>query len=185
MAFLSSSSPHVAGRTRRAPPRVNTDSTFICLPLSLPLCVCVCNCRYQVQRSVFLHRDSCTLHPGLGACWLGGLKPTVHRPRIEGKVLQVEEGGVCRESERERSIMSGLPGFVNPFPRPRCLAAAAAPLGKAKLTHPGKAIMAGKHKFTDPPVQTPASLTRTRVVYKVLSVWVCARRCGPASYVVF
>ncbi|XP_044296653.1 tricarboxylate transport protein, mitochondrial [Varanus komodoensis] len=32
--------------------------------------------------------------------------------------------------------------FVSPFPRPRCLAAAA-PAGKAKLTHPGKAILAG------------------------------------------
>lgn len=33
--------------------------------------------------------------------------------------------------------------FISPFPRPRCLAAAA-PAGKAKLTHPGKAILAGK-----------------------------------------
>ncbi|XP_034026620.1 tricarboxylate transport protein B, mitochondrial [Thalassophryne amazonica] len=32
--------------------------------------------------------------------------------------------------------------FVTPFPRPRCLAAAA-PAEKAKLTHPGKAILAG------------------------------------------
>lgn len=40
--------------------------------------------------------------------------------------------------------MSGQPGFVSPFHRPRCLAAAAAPAGKAKLTHPGKAILAGK-----------------------------------------
>uniref|UniRef100_A0A3P9I521 Si:dkey-178e17.1 n=1 Tax=Oryzias latipes TaxID=8090 RepID=A0A3P9I521_ORYLA len=32
--------------------------------------------------------------------------------------------------------------FFNPFSRPRCLAAAAPP-GKAKLTHPGKAILAG------------------------------------------
>lgn len=32
--------------------------------------------------------------------------------------------------------------FVNPFHRPHCLAAAA-PAGKAKLTHPGKAILAG------------------------------------------
>ncbi|KAG7252496.1 hypothetical protein CRUP_009359 [Coryphaenoides rupestris] len=38
--------------------------------------------------------------------------------------------------------MSGGPAFVNPFHRPQCLAAAA-PSGKAKLTHPGKAIMAG------------------------------------------
>ena len=33
--------------------------------------------------------------------------------------------------------------FSSPFFRPRCLAAAA-PSGKAKLTHPGKAILAGK-----------------------------------------
>ncbi|XP_072289696.1 tricarboxylate transport protein B, mitochondrial [Eucyclogobius newberryi] len=33
-------------------------------------------------------------------------------------------------------------GFTSPFHRPRCLAAAA-PAGKAKLTHPGKAILAG------------------------------------------
>lgn len=39
--------------------------------------------------------------------------------------------------------MSGQPRFVNPFYRPQCLAAAA-PAGKAKLTHPGKAILAGK-----------------------------------------
>ncbi|KAM4578653.1 tricarboxylate transport protein B, mitochondrial [Fundulus diaphanus] len=32
--------------------------------------------------------------------------------------------------------------FVSPFCRPRCLAAAA-PAGRAKLTHPGKAILAG------------------------------------------
>ncbi|KAI4816278.1 hypothetical protein KUCAC02_008610 [Chaenocephalus aceratus] len=38
--------------------------------------------------------------------------------------------------------MSVQPRFVSPFYRPRCLAAAA-PAGKAKLTHPGKAIMAG------------------------------------------
>ncbi|KAJ8380331.1 hypothetical protein SKAU_G00011090 [Synaphobranchus kaupii] len=38
--------------------------------------------------------------------------------------------------------MSGNPTFVNPFHRPHCLAAAA-PGGKAKLTHPGKAILAG------------------------------------------
>lgn len=39
--------------------------------------------------------------------------------------------------------MSSQAGFVNPFCRPQCLAAAA-PAGKAKLTHPGKAILAGK-----------------------------------------
>lgn len=39
--------------------------------------------------------------------------------------------------------MSGQPRFVSPFYRPQCLAAAA-PAGKAKLTHPGKAILAGK-----------------------------------------
>ncbi|KAJ0019250.1 hypothetical protein NQD34_006819 [Periophthalmus magnuspinnatus] len=33
-------------------------------------------------------------------------------------------------------------GFMSPFHRPRCLAAAA-PAGKARLTHPGKAILAG------------------------------------------
>ncbi|MBN3298898.1 TXTP protein, partial [Amia calva] len=38
--------------------------------------------------------------------------------------------------------MSGNPVFVSPFHRPHCLAAAA-PAGKAKLTHPGKAILAG------------------------------------------
>ncbi|KAG9335720.1 hypothetical protein JZ751_004255 [Albula glossodonta] len=38
--------------------------------------------------------------------------------------------------------MSGNPKFVNPFHRPHCLAAAA-PAGQAKLTHPGKAILAG------------------------------------------
>ncbi|KAJ8338785.1 hypothetical protein SKAU_G00355710 [Synaphobranchus kaupii] len=38
--------------------------------------------------------------------------------------------------------MSGSPIFVSPFHRPHCLAAAA-PAGKAKLTHPGKAILAG------------------------------------------
>lgn len=41
------------------------------------------------------------------------------------------------------AVMSGQPRFVNPFHRPQCLAAAA-PAGKAKLTHPGKAILAGK-----------------------------------------
>ena len=35
--------------------------------------------------------------------------------------------------------------FVSPFHRPRALAAAA-PAGKAKLTHPGKAILAGKFR---------------------------------------
>lgn len=40
--------------------------------------------------------------------------------------------------------MFGQPGFVSPFHRPRCLAAAAPATGKAKLTHPGKAILAGK-----------------------------------------
>lgn len=40
-------------------------------------------------------------------------------------------------------IMQGRGTFISPFPRPRCLAAAA-PAGKAKLTHPGKAILAGK-----------------------------------------
>lgn len=39
--------------------------------------------------------------------------------------------------------MSAQPRFVSPFYRPQCLAAAA-PAGKAKLTHPGKAILAGK-----------------------------------------
>ncbi|MBN3311663.1 TXTP protein, partial [Atractosteus spatula] len=38
--------------------------------------------------------------------------------------------------------MSGNPSFVSPFRRPQCLAAAA-PAGKTKLTHPGKAILAG------------------------------------------
>ncbi|KAK2837855.1 hypothetical protein Q5P01_015067 [Channa striata] len=33
--------------------------------------------------------------------------------------------------------------FVSPFSGPRCLAAAAPAAGKAKLTHPGKAILAG------------------------------------------
>ncbi|XP_061529413.1 tricarboxylate transport protein B, mitochondrial [Phycodurus eques] len=33
--------------------------------------------------------------------------------------------------------------FSRPFCTPRCLAAAAAPVGKSKLTHPGKAILAG------------------------------------------
>lgn len=43
------------------------------------------------------------------------------------------------------AVMSGQPRFVNPFYRPQCLAAAAAaPAGKAKLTHPGKAILAGR-----------------------------------------
>ena len=40
--------------------------------------------------------------------------------------------------------MQGKGTFISPFHRPRCLAAAAAPAGKAKLTHPGKAILAGK-----------------------------------------
>ncbi|XP_032395078.1 tricarboxylate transport protein B, mitochondrial [Etheostoma spectabile] len=39
--------------------------------------------------------------------------------------------------------MSGQPRFVSPFFRPQCLAAAAPAAGKAKLTHPGKAILAG------------------------------------------
>ncbi|KAF7644973.1 hypothetical protein LDENG_00212700 [Lucifuga dentata] len=38
--------------------------------------------------------------------------------------------------------MAGHPTFVSPFHRPQCLAAAA-PSGKTKLTHPGKAILAG------------------------------------------
>ncbi|KAJ4942296.1 hypothetical protein JOQ06_012162 [Pogonophryne albipinna] len=38
--------------------------------------------------------------------------------------------------------MQGRGTFISPFPSPRCLAAAA-PAGKAKLTHPGKAILAG------------------------------------------
>ncbi len=40
-------------------------------------------------------------------------------------------------------VMQDKSTFISPFPRPRCLAAAA-PAGKAKLTHPGKAILAGK-----------------------------------------
>lgn len=43
--------------------------------------------------------------------------------------------------------MSGEAKFVNPFHRPHCLSAAA-PAGKAKLTHPGKAILAGKYTVT-------------------------------------
>lgn len=39
--------------------------------------------------------------------------------------------------------MEGNRKLISPFHRPRCLAAAA-PGGKAKLTHPGKAILAGK-----------------------------------------
>lgn len=39
--------------------------------------------------------------------------------------------------------MQGKGTFISPFHRPRCLAAAA-PAGKAKLTHPGKAILAGR-----------------------------------------
>lgn len=39
--------------------------------------------------------------------------------------------------------MSVNPKFVSPFHRPHCLSAAA-PAGQAKLTHPGKAILAGK-----------------------------------------
>lgn len=54
------------------------------------------------------------------------------RPRENNKV----EAGVI-------ALMSGQPGFVSPFHRPPCLAAAA-PAGKAKFTHPGKAILAGK-----------------------------------------
>lgn len=42
--------------------------------------------------------------------------------------------------------MSGNPKFVSPFHRPHCLSAAA-PAGKAKLTHPGKAILAGSYVF--------------------------------------
>ncbi|XP_035463381.1 tricarboxylate transport protein B, mitochondrial [Scophthalmus maximus] len=38
--------------------------------------------------------------------------------------------------------MSARPGFASPFHRPRCLAAAA-PSGRAKPTHPGKAVVAG------------------------------------------
>lgn len=43
-------------------------------------------------------------------------------------------------------IMQDRGLFISPFLRPRCLAAAA-PAGKAKLTHPGKAILAGKFIF--------------------------------------
>lgn len=43
----------------------------------------------------------------------------------------------------DRVIMQDKGTFISPFLRPRCLAAAA-PAGKAKLTHPGKAILAGK-----------------------------------------
>jgi len=39
--------------------------------------------------------------------------------------------------------MSVNPKFVSPFHRPHFLSAAA-PAGQAKLTHPGKAILAGK-----------------------------------------
>ncbi|XP_056137842.1 tricarboxylate transport protein B, mitochondrial [Lampris incognitus] len=39
--------------------------------------------------------------------------------------------------------MHGTDTFVSPFHRPRCLAAATAAGGKTKLTHPGKAILAG------------------------------------------
>lgn len=42
--------------------------------------------------------------------------------------------------------MSRNPTFVSPFHRSHCLAAAAQ-AGKAKLTHPGKAILAGKDTF--------------------------------------
>lgn len=47
-----------------------------------------------------------------------------------------------RKLGRGTAVMSGQT-FVSPFHRPQCLAAAA-PAGKAKLTHPGKAILAGK-----------------------------------------
>lgn len=40
-------------------------------------------------------------------------------------------------------VMQDRGTFISPFLRQRCLAAAA-PAGKAKLTHPGKAILAGK-----------------------------------------
>ncbi|KAI4820855.1 hypothetical protein KUCAC02_028822, partial [Chaenocephalus aceratus] len=46
----------------------------------------------------------------------------------------------CDNKKEERKKGRGT--FISPFPRPRCLAAAA-PAGKAKLTHPGKAILAG------------------------------------------
>lgn len=52
------------------------------------------------------------------------------------------------------SAIANMPGearFVNPFHRPQCLAAAA-PAGKAKLTHPGKAILAGKEVLLSAPV---------------------------------
>ncbi|KAK1892778.1 Tricarboxylate transport protein mitochondrial [Dissostichus eleginoides] len=42
--------------------------------------------------------------------------------------------------------MQGRGTFISPFPRPRCLAAAA-PAGKAKLTHPGKAILAATEEW--------------------------------------
>lgn len=47
-----------------------------------------------------------------------------------------------RKLGRGTAVMSGQNTFVSPFHRPQCLAAAA-PAGKAKLTHPGKAILAG------------------------------------------
>lgn len=46
-------------------------------------------------------------------------------------------------NSKVRPVMSGQRRFVSPFYRPQCLAAAA-PAGKAKLTHPGKAILAGR-----------------------------------------
>ena len=91
----------------------------------------------KVQWSMFasglLHRAR-GLHEGTGGCWLG-LKQRRTSVYIDTKTKQ--------KLGRGFAVMSGQPRFVSPFYRPRCLAAAA-PAGKAKLTHPGKAILAGK-----------------------------------------
>lgn len=67
-----------------------------------------------------------------------GRKPVTSRIRL---VRSCSAVSFCLYVDFETRKMSVNPNFVSPFHRPRCLSAAA-PAGK--LTHPGKAILAGE-----------------------------------------
>lgn len=141
------------GLSRPAPPWMNTDST---------LSACVCAPRWELPCQKYTHTVTSRAAPPkvqwsappacpLNACTAtpAAAQSTRTAGGLEGWLgLQQPSTTVLTEKKEKKfcrgiAVMSGQPSFVNPFPRPRCLAAAAAE-GKAKLTHPGKAILAGK-----------------------------------------
>uniref|UniRef100_A0A0E9WZH1 Uncharacterized protein n=1 Tax=Anguilla anguilla TaxID=7936 RepID=A0A0E9WZH1_ANGAN len=75
--------------------------------------------------------------------------------------------------------MSGSPKFVSPFHRPYCIAAAA-PAGKAKLTHPGKAILAGMFfpsSFATAHIDTRVTFTQATSASIMSDHFICSLMC--------